>query len=78
MSESQEVKSIQFKSTSSPLTRRQAPISLVLGMEKEYQFTEGNQVEGERITALYISCTYSYYAIGEQLRQISKTEEPGK
>ena len=47
-------------------------------MEKEFQFSDGNQEEGERITALYISYTYSYYAIGEQLRQISETEERGR
>ena len=76
MSKFQEVKSIQFKSTSPSQTRKQMPISLGIGMEKEYQFSEGNQVDGERITAQYISDTYSYYAIGEELSQISETEEP--
>ena len=41
------MKSIQFKS--SDPTKRQAPISLRIGMEREYEFSEGNQVEGERI-----------------------------
>ena len=76
MSKFQEVKSIQFKYTSPSQTKKQVPISLVLGMEKVYQFSEGNQVDGERITAQYISDTYSYYAIGEELSQVSKTEEP--
>ena len=72
-----EVKSVQFPSTASTpagtTTRKQVPISLVLGMEKDFQFS--NQEEGERITAAYISCTYSYHAIIEELKQISETED---
>ena len=46
MLESQEMKSIQFKSTPYDPTKRQTPISLRIGMEKEYEFSEGNQEEG--------------------------------
>ena len=73
-----EVESILFTSTSPSQTGNQIPIILGYGMERTYQFLEGNQVRGEQVTAQYISDTFSYYEIGEEIRGTSETEEPDR
>ena len=44
-------------------------------MEGDHVFPEGSQEEGERITFKYISDTYTYYAIKEQLKKTPEEEE---
>ena len=66
---------IQFKPTSSDSPGSLPPISIKLGMEKDHEFSEGNQEEGEKLTAKYISDTYTFYAIKEQLKQTPEEEE---
>ena len=74
-----EVKSIQFPTTSvtqtGTATKGQTPISLRLGMEKNFIFVICGQEEGEQTVAAYINYTYSWYRIREQLEQILKTEK---
>ena len=69
------MRSIRFKPTSSDSPGRLSPISIKLGMEKDHVFSEGNQEEGERLTSKYISDTYTFYAIKEQLKQMPEEEE---
>ena len=75
-----EVESVLFTPPTSPApqTGDQIPITLGYGMERTYQFSDGNQVNGEQVTAQYISATFSFYEIGEEIRRTSETEEPDR
>ena len=44
-------------------------------MEKRFPFFL-NQEEGERTTAEYITCTFSYHTAKEEVKQISEIEDP--
>ena len=69
------IKSIYFEPTSSIISEREEPVTLEAGMEKGHKFSEGDQEEGEERTARYISNTYIYHMLSEQLKQIPQAEK---
>ena len=54
--------------------REKQSVTLETGMEKLHNFSGGSQREGEEKTARYISNTYIYYMLADQIPQAEKEE----